>query len=128
MSVLRQFALTRPCSDCPFRNDGKAIDLQSGRREEIIEALLRGQTSTFHCHKSVYRDDGRNHDEDGEFVPNDVCHCPGAAAVARKCGRDTQMVQIATRLGAISQKHFDEAAAATIEPDTLDINWEKFHL
>lgn len=67
-----QFALRKPCANCPFRNDDKAIALQPGRREEILEGLLSGAHETFSCHKTVFRDDGRNHDEDGRYRPVDV--------------------------------------------------------
>jgi len=123
-----QFNLIKPCPNCPFRNDDQAIDLQPGRREQIIEDLLSGKESTFHCHKTVYRDDGRNHDEDGNYHPVDVCHCAGAAAVTRKFGRDTTLVQIATRLGAIEPDHYDPAASLTLEPEDLDLDPSKVYL
>lgn len=124
----KQFALKKPCADCPFRKDKQAIDLAPGRKEEIIEALLSGDTSTFHCHKTVHRSDGRNYNEEGSYQPVDVSHCPGAAAVARKCGRDTVMVQVASRLGAIAEDHFDEALELTLDPDEMDIDRRKAHL
>lgn len=120
-----QFAVKKPCANCPFRNDDRAIDLQPGRREQIIEDLLSGKDSTFHCHKTVYRNDGRNHDEEGNYRPVDVSHCSGAAAVARKFGRDTVMVQVATRLGAIPYDHYDEALSLTLEPEDLNISPER---
>jgi len=123
--VKHQFDLRKPCANCPFRNDSKAIDLQPGRREQIIEDLLSGKQTTFHCHKTVYREDGRNHDEDGNYVPADVCQCPGAMAVARKFGRDTVMVQVATRLGAIPHDHYDDALPLTLEPEDLDLDPKK---
>jgi len=117
-----QFALRKPCANCPFRRDAAAIELQPGRKEEIIEGLLSGEKQTFHCHKTVYRDDGRNHDDEGNYRPVDVCQCPGAAAVARKFGRDTVMVQVATRLGVIDLDHYDAAIPSTIGPNDLTIN------
>ncbi len=120
-----QFAVRKPCANCPFRKDDKAISLQPGRREQIIEDLLSGKDSTFHCHKTVYRNDGRNHDEEGNYQPVDVSHCPGAAAVARKFGRDTVMVQVASRLGAIGHDHYDEALEQTLEPEDLNIDTKR---
>lgn len=116
------FALTKPCANCPFRNDSAAIELAPGRKEEIIEGLLSGEHNTFPCHKTVYRGDGRNHDDDGNYRPVDVCQCPGAAAVARKFGRDIVMVQVATRLGEISPDHYDSAMVTTIDPIDLGID------
>lgn len=118
----KQFSLRKPCSDCPFRCDAQAIELQPGRREEIIESLLSGETQTFPCHKTVYRSDGRNHDDEGKYTPVDICHCPGAVAVARKFGRDTVMMQLATRMGVIPEDHYDDAMGKTLEPGDLDID------
>jgi hypothetical protein len=126
--MYKQFALTKPCANCPFRNDAAAIDLKPGRREQIIKDLLAGKDQTFHCHKTVYRDDNRNHDEEGNYRPLDICQCPDAAAVARKCGRDTVMVQVATRLGVIAQNHYDGAMAVTIQPEDLNLDRAKLHL
>lgn len=124
----KQFSLRKPCANCPFRNDNASIQLQPGRREEIIENLLSGEHQTFSCHKTVHRKDGRNYDEDGNYTPVDVAHCPGAIAVARKFGRDTVLVQVATRLGEIAQDHYDDAMACTIEPESLAIDPRKAHI
>lgn len=121
----KQFALKVPCANCPFRKDGKGIRLVPGRIEGIIEGLLSGEHMTFHCHHTVHRADGRNFDDDGNFTPNDICQCPGAAAVARKFGRDTVLVQVASRLGVIPATHYDEALPLTIEPSELNIDREK---
>lgn len=120
-----QFKLTKPCANCPFRNDESAIHLEPGRREEIIEGLLSGQDMTFHCHKTVYREDGRNFDEEGNYHPKDICQCPGAAAVARKYGRDTVMVQVAMRMGVIPENHYDSALDLTIDKDQLNVDPQK---
>ncbi len=120
-----QFAVRKPCANCPFRNDDHAIPLQPGRRESIIEGLLSGQHETFSCHATVYRKDGRNHDENENYRPVDVSVCPGAAAVARKFGRDLTIVQLATRLGFIPYEHYDEALPLTLEPEDLPIDREK---
>lgn len=121
----KQFSLQRPCSQCPFRIDGDAVNLSPGRKEQIIEKLLSGEHATFHCHKTVYRSDGRNHDEDGNFIPVDVAHCPGAAAICRKFGRDTTVVQIASRWGYISNEHYDLALNDTLDAEHLKINRRK---
>jgi hypothetical protein len=121
----KQFSLRKPCPNCPFRNDDDAIYLEPGRREEIIERLLAGEDGSFPCHKTVYRKDGRNHDEEGQYKPVDICQCPGAAALSRKFGRDTVIVQIATRLGFIGPGHYDEANKLTIDPSDLKIDKSK---
>lgn len=122
MSRAMLFSVKKPCKKCPFINNGQAIELNRGRREEIMEGLLAGQHHSFHCHKTVYAPGANNFDEDGRYTPKDVAVCAGAAAVARKFGRDMQVVQIATRLGTIPYDHYDEAMAMTIEPGDLSIN------
>ena len=120
--IKKGFALKKPCADCPFRNDDKAISLRDGRREEIIEDLLSGKSSTFHCHKTVYRKGAKNFDDEGLYKPKDVAMCPGAMAVARKMGRDPQMIQVAERMGWIETGHYDVAISETLEPKDLKIN------
>lgn len=120
IEVDNQFSLKKPCADCPFRNDGAAIELMPGRKEEILAGLLTGASQSFACHKTVHRDDGRNFDDEGNYAPVSVSQCPGAAAVARKLGRDTVMAQIAIRLGVIASDHFDKALSLTIDLGDLD--------
>ena len=64
-------------------------------------------------------------DDEGNYHPTDVCQCPGAAAVARKYGRDTVMVQVATRMGVIPEDHFDSALELTIGKDQLNVDPQK---
>lgn len=45
------FNLTKPCSNCPFRND-KPIYLTIGRIKEIYNGLTKKDQS-FSCHKTV---------------------------------------------------------------------------
>lgn len=127
--IEQAFSLTRVCKNCPFRKDDQAIDLQPGRKEEIIEGLLSGRESTFHCHKTVYREGAGNFDEDGNYTPHDVKMCPGAMAVARKMGRDPQMIQVAERMGWIPDGHYDQALAETLDPKKdLSINLKNARL
>lgn len=118
-ALKRQFALNKPCSQCPFRNDDQAIALDPGRRQEIIQSLLTGQAPTFHCHKTVYRSDNRNHDDDGNYRPIDVQHCPGAIAVVQKAGGQTTAVQLAERFGIIQTDHYEAANPLTLNPESL---------
>lgn len=120
--IRKSFALKKPCADCPFRNDDKAINLQEGRKEQILEDLLSGKNATFHCHKTVYRKGVDNFDEEGSYHPTDVAMCPGAMAVARKLGRDPQMIQVAERMGWIEPGHYDAAMEVTLEPSDLKID------
>jgi hypothetical protein len=118
-SIKRQFALKKPCYNCPFNNNGYAISLQQGRIEGIVDDLTSERHSTFHCHKAVYKDEKTNFDEDGNFVPNDIQQCAGAIAVMKKLGRDTQIVKMAERMGIIEPDHYDAALAETIGIDEL---------
>lgn len=120
--IKRGFALKQVCSNCPFRKDANSIELEDGRREQIIEDLLSGKATTFHCHKTVYRKGAGNFDDDGNYQPKDVAMCPGAMAVARKAGRDPQMVQVAERMGWIEPDHYDKAMDETLDPSDLKID------
>lgn len=126
--IEKGFALKKPCSECPFRKDGKGVRLQDGRKEDILEGLLSGRDSSFPCHKTVYRKGADNFDEEGEYRPRDVSVCPGAMAVARKLGRDPQMIQIAERLGWIELDHLDQAMKETLDPSDLKIDRKKARL
>lgn len=54
--------------------------------------------------------------------------CPGAMAVARKLGRDPQMVQVAERMGWIEADHFDAAMEDTLNPSDLNIDRKRAKL
>lgn len=84
------FALKRPCVNCPFRADtGHLFGLREGRIREIVEA------PAFTCHKTLDEDD-----EDG--VPgNHPQQCAGLMALLLNAGRPNQMMQVASRLGAL---------------------------
>lgn len=45
----------RPCSNCPFRCDGAAIELRPGRIEGIIKGLLADDFLTFTCQDRGFR-------------------------------------------------------------------------
>ena len=76
----------------------------------------------FHCHKTVYRSDRVNFNDDGEYTPKEISHCPGAAAVARKFGRDTVAVQVASRLEFIDENHYDGTLEGTLGPQDLQVD------
>lgn len=115
----KQFHLTRPCANCPFRNDDQAIELRPGRKRDIIRSLLREEAPTFHCHKTVYRKDGRNHDEEGNYRPTDVAHCPGAIAVLQKLGEETTASRLAMRFNLIGADHYLPAHELTLSGHDL---------
>lgn len=118
-TVEKQFKLRQPCSNCPFIKGSGSIELMPGRRYGIIEDLIKGSSTTFHCHKTVYREDGRNHDAEGNYKPVDIAHCPGAMAVAMKCGATPTVIQIAERFGIISGQHYEDAKSSTLSPEEI---------
>ena len=125
---MKDFNLKKPCSNCPFRGDEQAIKLMPGRREGIISQLLTGQIPSFPCHKTVYRKGRENFDDEDQYQPTDICHCPGAIAVCQKFGRDPVVVQIGVRLGVIAENHYAEALELSMEPGELDIDLKDVHL
>lgn len=42
------------CSNCPFKDNGKAISLKEGRVKNIKDKLLESEYNSFNCHKTVY--------------------------------------------------------------------------
>lgn len=95
----------RPCSNCPFRNDGAGIDLEPGRIEGIVEDLLADDQATFVCHKTL--DTGR--------MP-----CAGAVALMSKLGRLPVIARLGLVYGVISKSDIVASEALVIDPDDLD--------
>lgn len=89
------YNLSKPCANCPFRNDIPGY-LARERVIEIAESVLNQQS--FPCHKTTVEDDG---DEAvGELVSTaDSEQCAGAEIFAAFHGRSSQMARIAERLG-----------------------------
>jgi len=81
------FNLTKPCSNCPFRNDKPEQEgwLGEDRAEEIANSITNMQQS-FPCHKTT---DSRKNEE----------HCAGALIMLEKMDRPNQMMRISERLG-----------------------------
>jgi hypothetical protein len=117
--ICAPFKVSKPCSNCPFRKDSQAIDLADGRKEDIIEGLLSGREASFPCHKTVYSSNHKERKSDAWSL------CPGAAAVARKFGRDITLIQVASRMNAVSQSFLDASMALTIDPSDLNVDLKK---
>jgi hypothetical protein len=109
------FALRRPCENCPFRKEG-AIDLQPGRLAGIVEGLLSGEHTTFHCHKTVHNERlGGEWDDEGNYQPSgQESMCAGAAIYLEKLGRPT----VAMRLG-VSYGIYDPERSKPSYPDVI---------
>jgi len=87
------YRVTKPCNNCPFLDNGKAIMLADGRVDSIKEELLQG--GSFNCHKTVYNlDDNMNETEEQELKM-----CAGAYQFLKKENKPNQQMQIAQRLG-----------------------------
>lgn len=94
------YKLTKPCINCPFRNDTKPF-LTRPRAREIINAIVNMQ-GTFPCHKTVdYDDDG-----EGRETPK-TQHCAGAMILLEKINAPNQMMRIAERLGMYDYKKLE---------------------
>lgn len=78
-------ALTAPCENCPFRNDGHAIELRPGRVQGIVSNLLRDDRAWFPCHKTTHTIAGKKSWKG----------CRGAVVYLWKIGQPN----VATRMG-----------------------------
>lgn len=107
--------LRKPCANCPFLKDG-AIELEPGRVRGILDDLLRDDTTTFQCHKTVHHAKGGEWDEDGEYHPSgNEAMCAGAAAVLMKRGRPTVAMRVAFAMGVAKPNQWDSIMPLTIE-------------
>ena len=87
------YRVTKPCSNCPFLDNNKAIMLADGRLDEIKADLLKG--GSFNCHKTVYDlDENMEHTKKQELKM-----CAGAYQFLKKENKPNQQMQIAQRLG-----------------------------
>lgn len=103
--------LKSPCSNCPFRKDEKAIDLNHGRLEGIVADLLSDDSHNFVCHKTL---------------STERKTCSGALAFMHKLGR----LPISGRLGimfGVVDEH-DLKRAEGIVKDREDLDWSLINL
>lgn len=82
------------CPNCPFRDDGKAINLEPGRISHIKQELRDGES--FSCHKTVYDLDLEMNFTD---EPQTRKMCAGAYEYLKKIKKPNQIMQVAKRLG-----------------------------
>lgn len=90
------YRVTQMCSNCPFKDNGKSIQLNEGRVEEIKEMLLEGTHKSFNCHKTVYNLDVNMEPYQGT---QELKMCAGAYEFLKKQGKPNAQMQIAKRLG-----------------------------
>lgn len=48
------YRCTEFCPNCPFKDNGKKINLHKDRVKELKKMLLTEEDSSFNCHKTVY--------------------------------------------------------------------------
>ena len=97
----------RPCSDCPFRNDGAGIELHPGRLDGIVSELLADDRHTFVCHKTLYTLDTQR------------MTCAGAVGAMFKLGRLPVVARLGLAVGVITVKDIEASAAQVIDPCDL---------
>jgi len=49
-----EYRVLKMCSNCPFRDNGKAMHLKEGRVDQLKEMLRSDSMNSFNCHKTVY--------------------------------------------------------------------------
>lgn len=96
------YNLTKPCANCPFRNDIQPY-LRPERVEEIEHSLVR---SEFPCHKTIKYTDQHWH---GRETPKTE-HCAGALILLEKIEQPSQMMRIAERIGLYDRRRLDMGA------------------
>lgn len=97
------FDLRRPCSNCPWRKGQGSLFALT---KERIAGILGG--TAFQCHKTV--DYGG---DDCAPSPGDrPQQCAGLMAVLHRSGQPNQIMQVASRLGAIDLDAVDPDGTA----------------
>lgn len=94
------YRLKKPCANCPFRDDSKAISLSPGRLDQIKSDLLADDHSSFDCHKTVYKANSTARRKRSERA---MC-AAGAARFLMQEGRPTVGMRLAFALGISIQK------------------------
>ena len=99
------YSLTKPCNNCPFRNDIKPF-IRPERVDQIEQACVNAE---FPCHKTTEHDE----DEDGYSIRvdnADTKHCAGALILMEKANCPSQMMRICERLGIYDRTKLDMEA------------------
>jgi hypothetical protein len=96
--------MKRPCSNCPFRNDGKGVELCPGRLENIVSGLVADDHQTFVCHKTL---------------ETERMTCAGAMGVLYKLGRLPLIVRLGLVTGVIEVSDIEASAEISISTDSI---------
>ena len=83
------------CKNCPFKDNGKEINLSDGRVADIKKLLDSDDNKSFSCHKTVYNLD-ENMNPTKEQSPK---MCYGAYKYLRDKGSPNIMMRIAYSMG-----------------------------
>lgn len=89
------YRCTEYCSNCPFLDNGKKIDLAKGRVDDIKKMLLADVNNSFNCHKTVYNLDNNMNDTEEQ----DLKMCYGAYQYLKENSKQNLQMQLAQRLG-----------------------------
>lgn len=94
----------RPCSNCPFRNDGAGIELRPGRLEGIVSNLLADDQHSFICHKTLSAQRKM---------------CAGAVGLMSKLNRLPVIARVGLAVGMITAEDIEASANLVINPCDL---------
>ncbi|MEJ7831358.1 MAG: hypothetical protein WKF79_00450 [Nocardioides sp.] len=98
------FDLRRPCSTCPFRKGQGSLFALT---EERIAGIIAG--TAFQCHKTV---DYAHFDDDEARAGDRPQQCAGLMAVLHRSDQPNQIMQVASRLGALDLDALDPDGTA----------------
>lgn len=87
------------CPNCPFLDNGKAVNLAEGGVDEIKKMLLASDNNSFNCHKTVYNLDNNMHGTE-EQTPK---MCYGAYLYLKKNGQSNIQMRLAEHFGIDSE-------------------------
>lgn len=111
------FALRRPCADCPFRKEG-GVHLEPGRLAGIVDGLMSGEHTTFHCHKTVHSArTGGEWDDDGNYrASGQESMCAGAIVYLEKAKRPTVGMKLGVLYGLYDPARLADSHDCIIDP------------
>ena len=118
------FRLKRPCANCPFRKVG-GIDLRGGRLDAIIAGLIKDDSQSFLCHKTLNTEASEADDDfvddaeiqvDKRRINEAEKMCAGAAAYLLKAGRPTIGMRYAMMAGSVDPDHWSDSESLVIDP------------
>lgn len=96
--VTSRFSMKKPCNNCPFRTDDKAIHLRVGRIEGIAEDLESNDRAVFPCHKTnLLSDDDTNQ------------HCYEAMKYLANTGNESVPMRLAAAFGMLDMKELRDS-------------------